>query len=316
MIVINPVLGGIGNQLFQITALLNVMQGAELKVDTTLFSKTSGANESKLKNMPLFREIEFRNYDSWSWTTRRLAGLTLRFTHFQKMSRFPALIFRYLYLSTQFFFSQRYGQKIYLLCPSGTGFESNNIPSRAKCVVMLGYFQSYRYQDWGSFSKADLVLQSDALKMRIQTWEPFTTNVKPLIVHIRRGDYLVNGHLGVLASEYYLRNIPLVFEKSGSNVIWVFSNENSVVGDFIPQDLKGLLRVFPSSGFTDLETLEVMKLGHAYLTANSTFSWWAACLSKAKPENIYVPSPWHAGIPDPIQLSPDEWDPLASVFES
>ncbi len=315
MIIITPVLGGIGNQLFQITAMLNMMRGAEMKVDTTLFSRTSGVNESTLRDMPLFHEIQFRDYDSWSRTTRRLAGLTLRFSHFQTMSRFPALIFKNLSLITQFFFSQRYGQKIYLLCPSGTGFESYDIPSSATCVVMLGYFQSYRYQEWGTFSKKGLLLQSNNLRVRTQAWEPFTTNTKPLIVHIRRGDYLDNKHLGVLASEYYYRNIPLVFEKSGSNAIWIFSNENSIIENFIPQELKSLSKVFQSSGFTDLETLEIMKLGHAYLIANSTFSWWAAFLSNARPENIYVPNPWHAEIPDPIQISPKEWNSLDSIFE-
>lgn len=315
MIVINPVLGGIGNQLFQITALLNLKPGAEMRIDTTLFSKSSGANESTLRDLPLFREIYFDKYSSWSRTTRRLAGLTLRFSHFQRKSGFLAFLFKNLYHITQFFFSQRYSLRIFLFCPSGTGFESIEIPSDTKCVVMLGYFQSYRYQDRMAFSKMDLALQSAYLKKRIETWEPLKPELKPLIVHIRRGDYLVNQHLGVIASDYYLKNIPSAFEKSGCNTIWVFSNEKLAISNFVPLDLQGYVRIFPNTGFTDLETLEAMKLGHAYLIANSTFSWWAAYLSDARAENINIPNPWHARISDPLQISPQDWIRLDSIFE-
>lgn len=315
MIVINPILGGIGNQLFQITALLNLRHDADLKVDATLFSASFGVNESILKDMPLFRDIDFHKYSSWGRTTRRVAGLTLRFSYFQEKSKVFRLLFRLLYILTQYSFSLRYSRKVFLLCPSGTGFHSIEIPSQAQCVVMLGYFQSHRYQEWDTLSKNDLKLQSEELRMKIQIWQSFESSIKPLIVHIRRGDYLVNAHLGVLSIEYYLKNIPFVYEASGSNAIWVFSNENLVVSAYVPKNLHSVTRIFPSSGFTDLETLEVMKLGHAYLIANSTFSWWAANLSKAKAENIYVPKPWHAKIPDPAQLSPGAWNSLSSIFE-
>ena len=316
MIVINPILGGIGNQLFQITALLNLRRDADLKVDMTLFSTSFGVNESILRDIPLFRHIDFHRYSSWGRTTRRLAGLALRFSYFQKKSKVYRLLFSFLYFLTQFFFSLRYAQKVFLLCPSGTGFHSTDIPSQAQCVVMLGYFQSHRYQDWDTFSKTDLNLQSEELRIKIQIWQPIESNIKPLIVHIRRGDYLMNTHLGVLSVDYYLKNIPLAYEASGSNAIWVFSNENSVVSGYIPKNLHSVMRIFPSSSFTDLETLEVMKLGHAYLIANSTFSWWAANLSIASAENIYIPKPWHAKIPDPAHLSPDAWNNLTSIFES
>lgn len=316
MIVINPILGGIGNQLFQLTALLNLQSDAELKVDATLFSTSFGVNETILKDIPLFRHIDFHRYSSWRRTTRRLAGLTLRFSCFQEKSKVYRLLFKFLYLLTQYSFSSRYSQKVFLLCPSGTGFHSIEIPSQAQCVVMLGYFQSHRYQDWNTFSKTDLHLQSEELRMKVQFWQSLDSKTRPLIVHIRRGDYLLNAHLGVISKDYYLRNIPFVYEKSGCNAIWVFSNENSVVSDYVPKNLHDVMRIFPSTGFTDLETLEVMKLGHAYLIANSTFSWWAANLSKSRPENIYIPMPWHSKIADPAQLSPDCWKTLTTIFES
>ena len=316
MIVISPILGGIGNQLFQITALLNLRRDADLKIDTTLFSSSCGVNESILKDMPLFRHIDFHKYSSWGWTTRRLAGLALRFSYFQEKSKVYRILFSFLYFLTQFFFSLRYAQKVFLLCPSGTGFHQSDIPSEVQCVVMLGYFQSHLYQDWNTFSKTDLDLQNEELKMKTQFWQSFESNIKPLIVHIRRGDYLVNAHLGVLSIDYYLKNIAFAYEASGCNAIWVFSNGNSVVSDYIPRNLHSVMKIFPSSGFTDLETLEVMKLGYAYLTANSTFSWWAANLSIASAENIYIPKPWHAKIPDPAHLSPDAWNNFTSIFES
>jgi hypothetical protein len=68
-------------------------------------------------------------------------------------------------------------------------------------------------------------------------------------------------------------------------------------------------------GLTDLENFELMKRGHAYMVGNSTFSWWAAFLSDAKPENIFSPDPWFAITAEPVDMSPVAWMRLPSSFE-
>jgi hypothetical protein len=136
----------------------------------------------------------------------------------------------------------------------------------------------------------------------------------PLVVHIRRGDYLLNPQLGVLSKKYYLENIAHVLKETNAKSVWIFSDNCESPLDFIPEQFRAITRVMNFDNISDLETLEIMKLGHAFLIANSSFSWWAAYLSNADSKNIYVPEPWFSGLPTPSDLFPSNWRRLMSNF--
>jgi hypothetical protein len=42
----------------------------------------------------------------------------------------------------------------------------------------------------------------------------------------------------------------------------------------------------------EIRTLALLQQFNWFIIANSTFSWWAAWLSDAPPENVYAPVAW------------------------
>jgi hypothetical protein len=61
------------------------------------------------------------------------------------------------------------------------------------------------------------------------------------------------------------------------------------------------------SKLTSAETLEIMRLGKAYIIANSTFSWWGAMLSKSENPLVICPDIWFKSQAEPLDLIPSSW---------
>jgi hypothetical protein len=54
-------------------------------------------------------------------------------------------------------------------------------------------------------------------------------------------------------------------------------------------------------------TFEIMRLGSAYVIANSSFSYWAAMLSRTPNPLVIAPKPWFQGAESPNQILPANW---------
>jgi len=314
--VILPVLGGIGNQLFQLSALVNLPSDYELAVDSNLFSDSSNFNKLTLSELHFERVLHIEEYYTAHRLSRKLMGLLLRYSVWQNMSSSHRAMHTFLKVFTQFILSRRYGLKVSLLVLSEVGYEKIAIPDDRKSLVILGYCQSYKYH-----SSIDVLRESFRVNSSVSERIGFSPvelakRELPLIVHIRRGDYLLNPKLGVLAQSFYLENIERVLTESQARSIWVFANEVNFPLSFIPEQFKIITKVMNFDNISDLESLEIMKLGHAFLIANSSYSWWAAYLSKAEHKNIYAPEPWFSGLANPLGLLPPSWRKLKPKFET
>jgi hypothetical protein len=73
--------------------------------------------------------------------------------------------------------------------------------------------------------------------------------------------------------------------------------------------------VIPDSGFAPAETLELMRHCHAYVIANSTFSWWGAYLSYNFDSIKVGPTPWFKGEPSPKDIIPRSWKTFQAFEE-
>jgi hypothetical protein len=119
-------------------------------------------------------------------------------------------------------------------------------------------------------------------------------------IHVRRGDYVTNPNHLALPYEYYIRAIKHI--PNGVKLL-VFTD-----------DIPYCNKIF-SDGFhiiennSDIEDFILMSLCNHFIIANSSFSWWAAWLSKGSGKRI-APHKWfgpglkHHSTKD---LIPDNW---------
>lgn len=118
-------------------------------------------------------------------------------------------------------------------------------------------------------------------------------------IHVRRGDYINNPfYVDLMKTDYYL------------NAMAKFPNEHFIL---FSDDIKWCKEFFYfvppikyefSEAKTQEEDLKLMASCKGIIMANSSFSWWAAYLSKA--DKIVYPNQWYS---DGIQrtVCPKEW---------
>ncbi len=107
-------------------------------------------------------------------------------------------------------------------------------------------------------------------------------------VHIRRTDYLSKKHrFVILDTKYYKKAIKLMTEKVKDPKFFFFSDDIEWVKENIqhPDD-----SIFLSN--KDFEDMHLMSLCKHNITANSTFSWWAAWLNKNQNKIVITPQRW------------------------
>jgi len=101
-------------------------------------------------------------------------------------------------------------------------------------------------------------------------------------LHVRRGDYLEKEAHLVLPLDYYDRALKIINTLKGKTSVYVFSD-----------DISWCKKNFKNCTFISLDIcldFELMQSCKYHITANSTFSWWAAYLSKS--ELVITPKIW------------------------
>jgi hypothetical protein len=192
----------------------------------------------------------------------------------------------------------------------GIGYSSGLEKSRAKNVI--GYFQTYRYASKRSVYHSLMSLEISNPTEIFRLVEGEVRLVKPVIVHIRRGDYLNSG-FGLLGKEYYSEALKALDAPTHQEV-WIFSDETDQT------ELLGLLpekynyRFILGIELSDSETFQIMRHGSAYVIANSTFSWWAAFLRYNIESPVVAPKDWFYNLTSPIHLVPNNWILVNSRF--
>ncbi len=117
-------------------------------------------------------------------------------------------------------------------------------------------------------------------------------------IHVRRGDYLLpqHDHFCILDNNYYTRGLETFFENVDNYQFVVFSNDIDWCKDHLIEESDIVTFVEPSSDYVDLI---LMSLCDHQITANSSYSWWAAYKNINKNKKIFCPtnylkasSPW------------------------
>lgn len=304
--------GGLGNQMFQTAAALDVAHGkpvvlwpdlgaprrhdgvnadllelalpAEVTVGTTgaagplLWFASKGANYM-LRIGVLGRPLECRPW--FRWCAARAAELAV----------FPVV-----------------RRRIRIGAAEGIGFAPVVTGAPGDEPLLLGYFQTWRHVAARHVS----VLMSSAFAGIEDSWfeemRSLAVAEQPIIVHVRLGDYRKDPALGIIDPDYYAAAITDVRAAHPNSRIWLFSDEPDAALAILPAGLPAPRIVDPPSSTTHPAALmRVMTLGRAYVLANSTFGWWAATLAADAGRTVTVPDPWFVIGEQPRDLIPSAW---------
>ena len=299
-------MGGLGNQLFQIAAGLNI----SFSENVPLIIDDSYGN---------FRKNDLGQADIFTYKTNmfstsrilpnkkkylgRILGLLIRMSLRSREEIKPRVLRLVLSKLASILLTLKLRRKIAVWGATEVGYE--RIPYSSKSQYLIGYFQTYRYAE---LNKVKSLMSSLTLSDKgIFELEELAKQESPLIVHIRLGDYLQESNFGVLSYEYYDQAITLMTSKYNFEKIWVFSDDIENAKSFIPERFTALCRWIDDKNDSACVTLEKMRLGIGYVIVNSSFSWWGAVLTRKISAPTIAPHPWFIGMKQPNELIPSNW---------
>lgn len=301
--------GGLGNQLFQLAAALNFANGRTVKVYENIGKpRVNERNEAEIFSLNVEKIYPLTRSDFTSHFLTRASGYLLRSRIWPK-SLERIIGFQFLVrLAAALTFSLIMRRGVFPVTSSNVGYSNLSdlkIISRTLNPYLIGYFQSHVWPDSVKHKLRDLRLIEKGKDLT--ELELLAALAAPIVIHIRRGDYKSEDSFGLPGVSYYREAMKLIDKEFSHRPIWVFSDEEEearAILNWLPeQRTKYISNVDDSSA----ASLMAMRLGCAYVIANSTFSWWGAFLSRADHPIVVAPQPWFTGQAEPIRLIPSDW---------
>ncbi|PQJ73964.1 alpha-1,2-fucosyltransferase [Polaribacter gangjinensis] len=162
-----------------------------------------------------------------------------------------------------------------------------------KNAYIKGYFQTEKYfKDIRGILLKQIIVKKQLSSSTIKYLEKITIKKNTCAIHIRRGDYILdekaNKVHGVCGLNYYKEAIKLMREKCGEISFFVFSDDIS----WVKKNLKIKNAVYIDHNVIPHEDMHLMSLCNHNITANSSFSWWAAWLNQHKNKIVIAPKNW------------------------
>ena len=148
-----------------------------------------------------------------------------------------------------------------------------------------GYFQSESYFEKYSENIKSLFSYPLEFEQRIRKELPFIFDGDVTVINVRRGDYLHYPNYHPVVSPEYLHK---------ANECIPNTKRYLIASDDIPWCKENLH--FSNSiyleGYNSYEQLWILSMCHNFIISNSSFSWWAAYLSRHPNKIVVAPETW------------------------
>jgi len=160
--------------------------------------------------------------------------------------------------------------------------------------ALRGYFQSWRYLAGHERAvRAAFDIDQLATERTAAIAAEIAASDNPVAVHVRRGDYVNKSSepsgFAILRRDYYDAARRAIEARADVHpTYFLFSDEPQAA----MAELDGWPKLHPVTGFGHLEDLRLMALCRHFITANSTFSWWAAWLGRSPEKHVVAPNLW------------------------
>ena len=165
-------------------------------------------------------------------------------------------------------------------------------------IFLNGYLQSPKYFNVHEEEIKQLFASSYDVMSYINTkYKKLLYNKeRTIIVHARRTDYcrnqdIINYH-GPLTADYYKKAIKRMCESVSNPIFLLVSDDPNYWIDIfedIPELDSGNICILNNE--SDINIIGLLQQFNYFIIANSTFSWWAAWLSKGT-KKVIAPSKW------------------------
>lgn len=208
-------------------------------------------------------------------------------------------------------------------------------------VFLSGYFQSYKYfhsvrstlfkmirldkkKEMVKHKYSHLFFEGgttdDAMCIDGNTWTDDATETDYIAIHFRMGDYKKLRHYHpVMNYEYYHDALTYIMENkpktSKTRALYFCESEDN---EYVAGKIGKLHSTFPDIDFVkvddtieDYEQVLIMSCLTHYIIPNSTFSWWGAYFNESNDKIVCYPSVWfgeaYEHTHDSSDLIPPEW---------
>jgi glycosyltransferase involved in cell wall biosynthesis len=292
-------IGGLGNQLFQLNTGLNVSRDERLVLNYS-FKDLLSSSSTQISEFNIPQHVQMLFGVRFNFIVRKFINLSIRVSSKAgdlKKSRYLGKFFINRLQSTLSWFYPG-SWKI----NNGVGYDKSILEKEYSNY--LGYFQSY--PNINPYLENELrLLSPSSAYLELQSK---LIDHKSLVVHIRLGDYAKEKSFGTPSREYFSESIEELWLTGHYVRICLYSNDLEKAKTYIPANLMRYLWTAQQEDVSDAETLELMRHGSGYVISNSSFSWWAARLSYDSNARVICPNPWFENKEEPHLLIPIHWE--------
>lgn len=282
--IILKVLGGLGNQMFEIAfaRMISLELNEKIYLDLSAY-KQYKIRSFSISNLNISRSIKYIEESELPLLYKIYLKITQKIYHvYQKVVK---IITR----------NDRIGNIPYdLLAKRGLYYNFDvyhykTLNNKCKIKCLYGYFQSEKY-----FEKYKNQI-SEELKVKI----PPTDKEKKLLEEIKNcnavgvsmrlgDDYIKSSLLNVCKENFYYKGMDYIDNKNKDVVFYIFSDDVDRAKQF-----KFKYPVRYVEGFKDYESLRLLYSCRHFVISNSSFSWWGAYLSNNTDKIVVAPNKWY-----------------------
>ena len=158
-------------------------------------------------------------------------------------------------------------------------------------IYLNGYWQSEKYFNRiEDIIRKEITLKHPINNKKYKDVESDILNSNSVAIHVRKKNYLEHYSINFYVQydeSYYNKAIDIINDKIDAPELFIFSDDIEWCRQNI--DVDGNFVDLKQEGWKDME---LMKQCKHFITANSTFSWWGAWLSKNKNKIVITPKKW------------------------
>jgi len=186
-----------------------------------------------------------------------------------------------------------------------------------KNIILYGYFQSYKYFENSYITICRMIGLENMKKKLLDKIDTNIDYLNAVSIHFRIGDYKKMQEYHPLATYNYYERALLYIKQKNSNTnynIIYFCEEDDIID--VLEIINKLSIKFPEVIFVrgeklleDWEQLLLMSICHHNIIANSSYSWWAAYFNSNSDKIVCYPSVWFGdNVKNDIKdLCPPNW---------